>query len=383
MADEPVFRPQRKKVTQEDVQAAPPQENPLHSIQEVREAVAREMGTDKPMDITSQTPLNNPDAPFKVQGNPPPQFLEQLQQRASGQQPSPTQLPPHIQEQQLRQQMQQSQQRRMGSSSKSDELMNVLERVNSFTHAWERLELPSKGKFYKDIPGVLNVRPMTGEEEQILATPRHVKQGKAIDMIFRKVIQENINTDMLLSIDRTFLLIFLRGISYTPEYDVEIKCPSCQNRFSYTINLNDLNVDLCPDDFTPDKLTGILPTTGLSYTYRLATGQDELDISRYREVRIKKWGAQSEDDTLLYRTALLLENIENVSVTEELQMVLKSLPINDVSHLRNMINDPPFGVDTDVPMICAYCSEEFEIDLPLETNFFFPRKRKEELNEQV
>jgi hypothetical protein len=44
---------------------------------------------------------------------------------------------------------------------------------------------------------------MTGEEEQILSTPRWVKKGKAIDMIFRRCIKEPINTDELLSVDRT------------------------------------------------------------------------------------------------------------------------------------------------------------------------------------
>ena len=46
-------------------------------------------------------------------------------------------------------------------------------------------EFPSKGRFYTDIPGVLHVKPMTGVEEQILATQRIVKKGKAIDAIFR------------------------------------------------------------------------------------------------------------------------------------------------------------------------------------------------------
>jgi hypothetical protein len=203
-----------------------------------------------------------------------------------------------------------------------------------------------------------------------------VRKGKAIDMIFQRCIRENIPTEELLSVDRTHLLIYLRGISYTPEYDVEIRCPACTIKFSTVVNLNDLDVESCPDDFDPNTLEGVLPTSGFRYSYRLATGGDEQEITAYRERRIQQCGDQSEDDTLLYRTALLLEDIEGVAMKKELAHLLKRLPINDVAHLRNVINEPPFGVDTDVPMLCPSCNEEFHIDLPLETNFFFPRKKE-------
>jgi len=62
---------------------------------------------------------------------------------------------------------------------------------------------------------------------------------------------------------------------------------------------------------------------------------------------------------------------------KEIQFLLKKLPIADVAYLRNEINQPPFGVKTEVPLLCPSCTEEFKIDLPLETSFFFPRKREE------
>ena len=217
---------------------------------------------------------------------------------------------------------------------------------------------------------------MTGEEEQILSTARFVKKGTAIDMIFKNCIKEAIPTEKLLSADRNHLLIFLRGISYTPEYDVEIKCPNCTMKFPTVIDLNDLDVNLCPDDFSDKNLSGTLPISGFKYRYRLATGQDEMEISDYQQRRIEQWGDQSEDDTALYRTALLLEEIESVTMKKELALLMKKLPVQDVRHLRNEINQPPFGVDTLVPMMCPSCNEEFKVDLPLDTSFFFPRKKE-------
>lgn len=407
MADE-VFRQTRKKITADelggDSQPQGKQENnpALDTIKQVQQAMAKETGKDvvKPFEAQTQ--------PFEISGNIPPEFRQALMQRRMADdqggvnvpQGPPTaqtrpsakvvgsdeddgfetfEAPPERPRANSKKMPQASPKATPDSKVRvqgSDALEGLLGRLAD-RHQWETFEFPSKGKFYSNIPAVVHIRAMTGEEEQILATPRWVKRGKAIDMIFRRCIKESINTEELLSSDRTHLLIFLRGISYTPEYDVEIKCPNCSIKFAHVIDLNEVDVNSCPDDFGPDQLQGTLPVSGFRYSYRLATGQDEQEIQNYREKRIQQWGDQGEDDTLLYRTALLLEEIEGVTMKKELALLLKKLPIQDVAHLRNEINTPPFGVDTQLGLLCPSCTEEFKIDLPLETNFFFPRKRLE------
>ena len=161
--------------------------------------------------------------------------------------------------------------------SSSGHLKELLDNLRGSTTVYEEIQLPSKGKFYDDTDGpsngILSIRPMTGEEEQILATPRFVRKGQAINMIFQKCVKEKYKLDELLTVDRTYLLIYLRGISYSPEYDVEIKCPECEKKFSTTIDLNSLYVEECPDDFGPD-LQDVLPTTNLPFSYRLSNGKD-------------------------------------------------------------------------------------------------------------
>jgi hypothetical protein len=366
-----VYRSSKKKVTQGDV-AASPEGDPLAKVQQVQNAMAKETGQDAPPNFANHGGTDN--APFEISGNVPPAFREAMQKNKAPQAEADDsfeafEAPPE------RPRKKKNKKKADLRVQGSDQLEGLLQQLAA-KHHWEEFTFPSRSKFYTDIPPTIHIRPMTGEEEQILATPRWVKKGKAIDMIFDRCIQENFRTEDLLSIDRTHLLIYLRGISYTPEYDVEIKCPACSMKFSTVINL-DLDVEPCPDDYDSDSLCGELPTSGFEYTYRLATGADEQEITSYRERRIQQWGDQSDDDTLLYRTALLLEDIEGVTMKKELAHLLKRLPINDVSHLRNVINEPPFGVDTEVPMVCPACTEEFEIDLPLETNFFFPRKKQE------
>lgn len=371
MSDD-IYRP-RKKITPEDLDQA--QHDPLENVQHVQNVVAQESGKD-PNEVVAN-------APFAMKGNIPPQLLAMLEKKSQVEAevppvsqpvvPQPRQKPPQ-QQPSLDHQTRGGQMRTTGS----DQFENLLQRLAG-QHHWEEFELPSLAKFYTDIPKVIHVRPMTGEEEQILATPRFVKRGKAIDMIFQRCIREQFNTEDLLTIDRNHLLIYLRGISYTTQYDVEMKCPMCSTKFSTMIDLNALEVTECPNDFSGNTLEGSLPVSGFTYRYRLSTGKDEQDISMYRDKRIQQFGDQSEDDTLLYRTAILIEEIEGVTNKKEIQHLLKRLPISDVQYLRNEITEPPFGVDTQILINCPSCTEEFTTELPLEANFFFPRKKKVEI----
>jgi hypothetical protein len=136
-----------------------------------------------------------------------------------------------------------------------------------------------------------------------------------------------------------------------------------------------LYVEPCPDDYGP-ILEDVLPVSKYRFAYRLSTGRDEQEIQEYRDRRIKMFGDQQTDDTLTYRTSVLIDHIEGLNDKKELQTLIKNLPIADVSHIRNCINEPPFGVDTNIDIICPSCLEEFQVDLPLEANFFFPRRKK-------
>lgn len=370
MADE-VFRPGKRKPERPDNSIG----DPFQRLKEVNQAAAVESGAATVTPPTNMSPppaMDSPfmgnmsDSPIHMSGKVPEEFQRILQAQRSGQAP--------VQERQEIVRPQRSEPN-YTSGSLSPAFENLVSRLNNVV-AWEKIDLPSQGKFYSDIPGSLHVRPMTGYEEQILTQQRFVKRGQAIDMIFQQCVKEKIQPEKLLAVDRTYLLIYLRGISYTTEYDVEIKCPECAFKFNKVINLDLLEVQPCEEDFGPDNLFGILPTSGFKFSYRLPTGQDDLEVARHREKRLKGFNEQQDDDTVMHRLSLLLNDIEGVSDKQELMHLLKKLPVNDVVHIRNVINVPPFGVDTSVPMGCPSCFADFDVDLPFEVGFFFPKKKK-------
>lgn len=348
MADE-TYRPQKKSITPSDLNEAAKNQQELNEMAEIRQNIADQ--------------IENDTAGMSIKGNIPPQ-MRQLMDRDKGvskQGPQPR-----------------NQSLRVTGSSRLEEL---IEGASSATAIYEKIVLPSRGKFYDGtdgpMDGIIHIRPMTGEEEQILATPRFVKKGQAINMIFNRCIQEHYDSENFITQDRTYLLIYLRGISYTTQYEVEVKCDECDRKFSTVIDLNALNLNLCPDSFSPAALSDKLPKTGYSFNYRIPRGKDEQEIQQHRDFILREFGSAGRaDDTLLHRTALLLEDIEGLTDKEEIKQLLTKLPIQDVAYLRNTVNDLPFGVDTKVEIPCPYCLQDFDIEMPLETNFFFPRAKK-------
>lgn len=387
------FRAKKQGITPDDVANAPDSvtgrtaadnANALNQMAQMRAAANAEVGKE----------MSNPQLSegMQIEGNVPPAFKKAIaEQRAQAQAKNAGFVPPNV-DKPLKPRGPQNRPQQLTNDSVdmratgSNRLEQLIAGIGQHGMVFEPIELPSKGKFYdgEDGPadGVVHLRPMTGEEEEILATPRFVKRGQAINMIFNRCMQENYDSANFLTQDRTYMLIYLRGISYTPEYDVEVKDPDTDQSFATTIDLNGLYVDQCPNDFSIENLEDTLPTTGYKFRYRLAIGRDEQAVQDYRERRAKNFDlAGQADDTLLWRTSHLLEEIEGLTDKLEIQMLLKKLPINDVAYLRTVVNEPPFGVDTKVTVTNPYTLNDFEIDLPLEANFFFPRaKRKTDKN---
>ena len=98
----------------------------------------------------------------------------------------------------------------------------------------------------------LELREMTGTEEELLTNQRLIRSGEAINQVLRNCfvrLGEKTDPDLaevmnLLSGDRLFALVRLRQISLGDEVELELSCPNsaCRMTNFVTINLEDLKV---------------------------------------------------------------------------------------------------------------------------------------------
>jgi len=238
---------------------------------------------------------------------------------------------------------------------------------------FENVTLPSKGMLYDKSwtnEGKIALRPMTIKEEKILSTVRLVKSGKALDMIFRACVQKpEINMAELLSGDRSFLLFYLRCISYGAAYEYKINCPACSVQFENIFNLNEIPTRYLADDFQ-EPVEFILPISKKRVAYRLMRGADELAILQEQERALSNFGADQIDNTMSYKLCRAVELIEGITDKKEIEKFINSMMAGDAAALRQDMNKNDCGVDIEVRHICPKCTNEFAADLPLTVDFF-------------
>jgi hypothetical protein len=362
------------------------------SLEEVL-AMQRNAGVEVPDDPVAQGEVEpRPRDGIQVTGTMPPAMQEMLNQRLTEVNSSQGEDQGHAAPMQPQAQFQTEalppHQRPNMGAQQPGQLMTNDPHLNALlgalnTQNYEKVVLPSKGRFYHDedqpMGGEVNLRPMTGQEETILSTARLMRQGRGIQMIFRNcLLEKNIDPEKMLSVDRTYLLIYLRGISYGNIYEVTVKCPECDHSFDQDIDLN-LPVNFCPDNFHDGTLSKTLPKTGFTFRYIMQTGAHETEITSYRDRKTKF--SNATDDSFLFKAAILIEEIgnEHAKVTNRhaIQSLLERLPVSDINYIRNTLNEPPFGVDTKIIVPCSACGTEFPVELPYEANFFFPKERTE------
>lgn len=378
MADKDIFRQQRQPINPGEFEG-----QDEGDISALRSQFQKSMTSEVPPGVQQMMP---PDHPLNADNMSAEAMYENArrlmqQQGKKQQQAQPQQFNPDFNPQDERFKPQSR-----FSQFEDPNYRQVIDRLQGLTGKYVEIELPSRGRFYLHgegpSNGILHIRPMTGHEEQILTSTRLVKQGKALNMVFKACIGEQIDPELLLAEDRNYILIYLRGISHSPYYDVEITCPGCSKTFPTKIELHALEVDYCPDDFGPSSLSDTLPASGIPFRYRLATGKDEILVQENREKRVKDWGGDVTDNSTLFRASLQVEDIGGVTHKMMIQQILERLPMGDISYIRELVNEPPFGVNTRVGLVCPMCAHEFEMETPMELGFFFPKRNSQKRKPQ-
>ena len=129
---------------------------------------------------------------------------------------------------------------------------------------WEDSPLPSDGLYYPGwTNGVVKVRAMTQSVEKVFANKRLTQSGQALDAMFSKccVFPGDFDPADLLVGDRTFLLYYIRGLTYGNLYKFAITCPHCEAQSTHTYDMNELyqSVIHARADLGPEPFKVVLP----------------------------------------------------------------------------------------------------------------------------
>jgi len=236
-----------------------------------------------------------------------------------------------------------------------------------FQYREKEVELPNG---YLDSDGVLhravNVRELSGEEEDILLDETESKNGTTITNILNRVCKlkdkptQKFVSDLLM-VDQLYLLVQTRSLTYGDTFKFDQLCSNqaCQKISRVNLELSSLKFQGSSNPKSLEE-TIELPNTGVSVRFKKNQGKDQGSLQK-----IQKGAKDKVSQLLMYRIIELTK--EGV---EYPKMVVKSLPGEDRKFLREFMRKSEGDAETMIDFSCYHCRHEMKIQLPFDQNFF-------------
>jgi hypothetical protein len=246
----------------------------------------------------------------------------------------------------------------------------------------ETVPIPSEGRVY-DINSVLynkttlDINAMTAKEEDILTSRALIKKGTVITHLLQSCIAERgVSVQDMLTGDRNALMVAVRITGYGVDYNVEVTCPSCDEKSSQAFDLGELPLRrLSIDPVTPgsNMFAYTLPVTKKEVKFKFLTGKDEEEMSIIAERKKSALPGIRGESLVTSRLARSIVAIDEIEDKNKINLFVNKMPAQDSRKLRAYIDANEPGIDMISWMGCPHCGESSEVSLPLGASFFWPR----------
>ncbi|MDD3927903.1 MAG: hypothetical protein PHT33_14730, partial [bacterium] len=184
----------------------------------------------------------------------------------------------------------------------------------------------------------IELKEMTGVEEEILTNQRLIRSGDAINQVLKNCIRrigKNTKPEMaditdMLSGDRLLTLVRLRQISLGNEVELQLTCPNsaCRAKNHVTINLDDLPVI----PYGPEReFSFTLPVSGSKVRFCYLDGAKEKRLSQLQEPTI---------------SSAMMIRILDIDGNPPSKKSLAEMPMKDRVALRQEMARVDAGIDT-------------------------------------
>ncbi len=220
------------------------------------------------------------------------------------------------------------------------------------------VKLPSLCRTYTGVdPENITIRPLTGEEERILAETKVSNFDRKILEVLKNVVK-GVDVSLLTLGDRLYLLIWEIMNSFSDELPLSYVCSNCGKSNNTFGKLSEVNVRTLPETFTQPAVRVL--SDGRIVKLRLLTAGDEVKVSDYENSGGDEWS---------YRYALSM--VSNEDVLKRMEFY-KALPVKDTAVIRAFQEEFRHGPDMQFHSKCSECNEEDLIYVPFRLEFLIP-----------
>jgi hypothetical protein len=210
----------------------------------------------------------------------------------------------------------------------------------------------------------IELREMTGGEEELLTNQRLIRNGDAVNQVLANCVLrigekgEVGTSDVLdmLSGDRLFTLVKLRQVSLGDEVELELVCPNqaCRAKNHALVNLDGLPVTPYGEE---REFVFTLPASGSKVRFVHLDGHKEKRLAQMQEPSI---------------SAAMMIRILDIDGKAPSKKALAEMPMRDRSAVRQEMLRVDAGIDTKVEIDCDSCGSRIRTRLEAEPSFYSP-----------
>ena len=241
------------------------------------------------------------------------------------------------------------------------------------------VELPSKGKYYPSDSSLkdkesLEFRYMTARQEDILTNKSLLKKGIAIDRMLQSLLLDSkVHVDDMLVGDKNAFVIAARISGYGTEYSTKVACPTCDNKFNFVFNLEEIKNKEIEENMLNENgiISLILPRTNANVECKLLTGKDEKLLSQLLESKRRK---NLPDNLLTDQLKAIIISVNGDTDTSSINSFVNNMPASDSRYLRVEYYKRVPDVDMNMSVTCTQCDDTQEVIMPLGAEFFWPQR---------
>lgn len=253
----------------------------------------------------------------------------------------------------------------------------------------EKVPLPSEGAFYPaghPLHGVdsVEIRAMTAKDENILFNPAYVKDGSVIDKLIESCLVTKYPVDQMLIGDRNAIMVAIRMVGYSPEYQTRLTCPNCRKVHDNVVfNLGELEYKECkaePEDKERMLFAFTLPGLKRKVIFRLMTVKDEkdiLEIEKKAEAMKRKGINTADNNKVTNSMQFQIVGVEgpNGAIIDDggkIRRFIEFIPATEARALRAYMKDCQPDVDMGQNFDCDACGFAGRVEMPIGAEFFWP-----------
>lgn len=244
----------------------------------------------------------------------------------------------------------------------------------------EVVPLPSRGLVYP--PGhplhnveEVEINPMTAREEDILTTKAFLKKGTVMTELLKSCLTDKrIDPDDMILGDKSAIMVAIRITGYGADYDAEITCPECNEKYKQEFDLSQLEIkslEVSPRSEFTNEFEFILPITKKRVTFKLLTSRDEAEVNLLEDKK-KKLNVATKESTVTMSLFQAITSIDGVANRAQIKKFVERMPARDSRALRNYMSDISPNIDLTQEVKCVHCDHVTDVTIPMTTAFFWP-----------